>query len=147
MTNPLRRLGRDTLYVLTGFPLAVLAFTVVLSGLATSVGLLITLVGIPLAVLTLLAARGLATVERARQGCDGACRPPRASAAHTSIDSSDTTVTACHQAQERCGPSPASSSRSWARRVRVSLRSSGNCWASRSRSPAPPTSTTTTSPG
>lgn len=66
MTTLLRRLGRDTLYVLVGFPLAVLSFTVVLTGLATSLGLLVTLLGIPLAVLTLLVARGLAVVERAR---------------------------------------------------------------------------------
>ncbi len=77
MTNLLRRLGRDTLYVLVGFPLAVLSFTVVLTGLVTSVGLLVTLLGIPLAVLTLLAARGLATVERARLGLlDGTTLPP-----------------------------------------------------------------------
>lgn len=66
MTNLLRRLGRDTLYVVAGFPLAVLAFSVVLTGLAASLGLLVTLLGIPLGVLTLLAARGFAAVERAR---------------------------------------------------------------------------------
>ncbi|WP_380164848.1 sensor histidine kinase [Jannaschia sp. R86511] len=65
-TSPLRRLGRDTLYVLLGLPLAVLSFSLVVTGLAASLGLLVTLLGIPLAVGTLLLARGLAVVERGR---------------------------------------------------------------------------------
>lgn len=76
MTTLLRRLGRDTLYVLVGFPLALLSFVVMVVGLSTSLGLLITLLGIPLAVLTLQAARGFAVVERARlQLRDGAPMP------------------------------------------------------------------------
>lgn len=77
MTTWLRRLGRDTLYVLPGFPLAVMAFVVVLVGLVASLGLLVTLLGVPLGVLTLLAARGFAAVERSRlQLLDGAPLPP-----------------------------------------------------------------------
>ncbi|MGJ7441835.1 sensor histidine kinase [Aquipuribacter sp. MA13-6] len=65
-TTVVRRLGRDTLYVVAGLPLAVLSFSLVVTGLAASLGLLITLLGIPLAVGTLLMARGFAVVERAR---------------------------------------------------------------------------------
>lgn len=65
-TTVVRRLGRDTLYVALGLPLAILSFSLVVTGLALSLGLLITLLGIPLAVGTLLMARGFAVVERAR---------------------------------------------------------------------------------
>ncbi|MGF1653451.1 MAG: sensor histidine kinase [Actinomycetales bacterium] len=65
-TTLLGRLGRDTAYTLLGFPLAVIAFVVVVTGLSLSAGLLVTLLGIPVAVATLAAARGLALVERAR---------------------------------------------------------------------------------
>lgn len=75
-TTVVRRLGRDTLYVAAGLPLAVLSFSLVVTGLAASLGLLVTLLGIPLAVGTLLVARGFAVVERARlQLLDG--RPLR----------------------------------------------------------------------
>ena len=68
-----RRLGRDTTYVLLGLPLAVVSFSLVVTGLALSLGLLITLLGIPVAVGTLLLARGLALLERGRlQLLDGA---------------------------------------------------------------------------
>lgn len=66
MRNLLVRLGRDTAYVLLGFPLAIVAFVVVIVGLSLSAGLLITLLGIPVAVGTLWAARGLGAVERGR---------------------------------------------------------------------------------
>lgn len=64
-TNPIIRLGRDTAYVLLGLPLAVAAFTVMVTGLSLSVSLLITLLGIPVAVATLAAARGLGAAGRA----------------------------------------------------------------------------------
>lgn len=66
MRSAITRLGRDTAYVLLGFPLAIVAFVVVIVGLSLSAGLLITLLGIPVAIATLWAARGLGAVERAR---------------------------------------------------------------------------------
>lgn len=62
----LSQLGIDTGYVLLGFPLAIAAFVVVVTGLALGAGLLIVWVGVAVLALTLLAARGLATVERAQ---------------------------------------------------------------------------------
>jgi signal transduction histidine kinase len=62
----LRQVGEDSLYLLTGFPIALVAFIVLVTGLALSAGLLITLLGIPVAVATLLIARGFATLERHR---------------------------------------------------------------------------------
>jgi hypothetical protein len=62
----LRRLGPDSLYVLTGLPLALVSFVVLVAGLALGIGLLITLLGIPVAALTLSVARWFAAVERAR---------------------------------------------------------------------------------
>jgi signal transduction histidine kinase len=60
------QLGVDTAYVLIGFPLAIIAFTVIITGLSLGAGLLITLIGLPVLVATLLIARGLAEVERVR---------------------------------------------------------------------------------
>jgi signal transduction histidine kinase len=62
----LAQLGIDTAYVLIGFPLSIVAFVLVITGLSTGAGLLITLLGIPVLVVTLFAARGLAEVERLR---------------------------------------------------------------------------------
>ncbi|GAA5142834.1 sensor histidine kinase [Nocardioides marinquilinus] len=62
----LARLGRDTAYVLSGFPLAVLAFVAVVTGLALGAGLLVVWVGLAVLAGSVLLARGLAHVERAR---------------------------------------------------------------------------------
>jgi signal transduction histidine kinase len=62
----LGQLGVDTAYVLIGFPLAIVAFTVIITGLSLGAGLLVTLLGIPVLVATVYAARGLAEVERVR---------------------------------------------------------------------------------
>jgi signal transduction histidine kinase len=62
----LRQLGHDTAYVLIGFPLAVAAFTIVVTGLSAGAGLLITVIGLPVLVATLFAARGFAHLERIR---------------------------------------------------------------------------------
>jgi signal transduction histidine kinase len=62
----LRQLGHDTAYVLVGFPLAIAAFTIVITGLSAGGGLLVTIIGLPVLVATLYAARGLAHLERAR---------------------------------------------------------------------------------
>lgn len=53
-------------YVLTGFPLAVAAFAVLVPGLAVGLGTLPIVVGLGVLALTLGAARGFATVERNR---------------------------------------------------------------------------------
>ena len=62
----LRRLGHDTAYVLLGFPLGVVAFCVVITGVSAGVSTLVTVLGLPVLVGTVFAARGLAEVERAR---------------------------------------------------------------------------------
>lgn len=56
----------DFAYLILSLPIGIASSTVVLTGLSLSAGLLITLVGIPILLLTLLACRGLAAVERAR---------------------------------------------------------------------------------
>jgi putative sensor protein len=61
-----RQLGIDTGYVLAGFPLSIVAFVVVLPGLALGAALLVVWVGLPVLVLTLFASRGFATAERVR---------------------------------------------------------------------------------
>lgn len=60
----LRQLGVDTAYSLTAFPVAIAAFVVVVTGLAAGAGLLVVWVGVAVLAVTLLAARGFASVER-----------------------------------------------------------------------------------
>src|SRR5262245_13111456 len=43
----LGRLGKDSLYLTTGLPMGILTFTVAVTGWSTGLGLLITLIGIP----------------------------------------------------------------------------------------------------
>ena len=62
----LRRLVSDTGYVMGGFPLAIVSFTVMITGLSAGLGLLIIVVGIPVLAATMLAARLLADIERLR---------------------------------------------------------------------------------
>lgn len=62
----LRHVGHDSLYLLTGFPIALVTFIVLITGLSLSVGLLITFLGIPIAIATLAAARMFANIERVR---------------------------------------------------------------------------------
>lgn len=64
--SPLRRLGVDSGYVLLGFPLAVLAFCVVVAGLSAGFGALVVGVGLPILTGTLLAGRSFADIERLR---------------------------------------------------------------------------------
>jgi signal transduction histidine kinase len=64
-TGLLRQLGIDSGYTLTGFPVAIAAFVVVVTGLSVGAGLLVVWVGIAVLAGTLLAARGFAAVERA----------------------------------------------------------------------------------
>ncbi|MGY1820883.1 sensor histidine kinase [Geodermatophilus sp. SYSU D00079] len=61
----LRQLGVDTAYSLVAFPVAIAAFVLVVTGLAAGAGLLVVWVGVAVLAATLVAARGLAAVERA----------------------------------------------------------------------------------
>ncbi len=64
----LATMGRDFLYLVLGLPLGIVFFTFAVTGLALGAGLAITLIGIPILVLTLLASRWIAKGERARAG-------------------------------------------------------------------------------
>ncbi|PDP88098.1 histidine kinase [Glycomyces fuscus] len=64
--NPVARLLADTRYTLLGLPTALIAFTVVLTGLAAGAGTAIVMAGLFLMTGTLYAARGFAHVERIR---------------------------------------------------------------------------------
>jgi hypothetical protein len=61
-------MGRDALYLLTGLPAGVATFTVLVGGLSLAAGLAITLLGIPVLLATLYAARAMGDVERRRAG-------------------------------------------------------------------------------
>jgi signal transduction histidine kinase len=60
------RLGLDTAYLLLGLPAGIVTFTVVVTGWATALGLAITLIGLPIALATILVSRGMAQAERWR---------------------------------------------------------------------------------
>jgi signal transduction histidine kinase len=60
------RLGLDTAYLLLGLPAGIIAFTVVVTGWGSAVGLAITLIGLPVAMATIVVSRGVANVERWR---------------------------------------------------------------------------------
>ena len=60
------RLGLDTAYLLLGLPAGIIAFTVVITGWSTALGLAITLIGLPVALATIVVSRGLAHAERWR---------------------------------------------------------------------------------
>ena len=76
---------RETVQLLLDLPFGILGFTLVVTGFSVGVGMLITLVGMPILVGTLLAARGLGLADRARAnwllGLDVA-RPARRPAAN-----------------------------------------------------------------
>ncbi len=59
-----RRLGLQSVYLLTGMPIAIVAFVLVVTGLSLGVGLAITLIGLPVLVGSIFVARGFATLER-----------------------------------------------------------------------------------
>jgi signal transduction histidine kinase len=65
-TRLFRRLGRDTRYVLLGFPLGLIALVLLITGFAVGVGTVIIWIGLPILMATLLLARGFATLERHR---------------------------------------------------------------------------------
>jgi putative sensor protein len=58
--------ARDFTYLVLGLPLGIATFTFAVTGLSLAAGLAITLLGIPVLLLTLLAVRGIAWVERGR---------------------------------------------------------------------------------
>jgi signal transduction histidine kinase len=60
------RLGLDTAYLLLGLPAGVITFSVVVTGWATALGLAITLIGLPIALATIVVSRGMAQAERWR---------------------------------------------------------------------------------
>jgi signal transduction histidine kinase len=64
----LRRLGVDTQYVLLGFPLGLITVVLCMTGFFLGLGLTVIWIGLPVLTATLFAARGFATVERARIG-------------------------------------------------------------------------------
>jgi len=64
----MRRLGTESAFLLVGLPLAILSFTIVVTGLSLTASLLITLIGIPVLLGTLWLVRGVAAVERRRLG-------------------------------------------------------------------------------
>jgi len=75
--SPLRaRTWKETLYLLLDLPVGVVGFTLVVTGLSLSLGLLITLIGIPLLAATLLLARLAGGAERARAGALLECELP-----------------------------------------------------------------------
>jgi len=59
-----QRTYRVLAYLLLGLPLGILDFTIVVTGISLGLGLIITLVGIPVLVATLIVVRSLATMER-----------------------------------------------------------------------------------
>ena len=71
----LRSLVGDSGYLLSGFPLAVASFSIIVTGLSLGVSLLIIVVGLPVLTLTVLIARLFADIERFR--IPGVLRRPR----------------------------------------------------------------------
>jgi signal transduction histidine kinase len=61
-----RQTGIDSVYLLTGFPLAMVSFVVLITGLSTGLGMIALVVGVPIITVTLLIARSFAEVERWR---------------------------------------------------------------------------------
>src|SRR5687767_14346844 len=60
------RLGLDTAYLLLGLPAGIITFTVVITGWSTALGLAITLIGLPIALATIVVSRAMAHAERWR---------------------------------------------------------------------------------
>src|SRR4051812_34086193 len=61
-----RRLGNDTQYVLVGFPIGIVTISLLMTGFGLGAGMLVTVLGLPILVATLFAARGFAVLERLR---------------------------------------------------------------------------------
>jgi signal transduction histidine kinase len=78
----LRQLGLDTAYLLLALPTGILTLTVVVTGWSLALGLLVTLIGLPVAMATIYASRWMAWIERHRaalvlgQPIRGVYKPP-----------------------------------------------------------------------
>jgi hypothetical protein len=75
--HPRLRVGGAAGYVLTGFPLAVVAFVLLVTGFAVGVGTLAITIGIAVLAGTLAAARAFARIERTRLDALFGFRTPR----------------------------------------------------------------------
>src|SRR4051794_28094873 len=64
MRSLMRRVLLDTRYTLVGFPTAVIAFVLLIAGMAAGVGTTVVWIGVPLLAGTLMIARGFADAER-----------------------------------------------------------------------------------
>jgi signal transduction histidine kinase len=62
----LRQLALDTVYLLLALPMGILAFTVVVTGWSVGLALLITFIGLPIAMITVYVSRWMAWAERRR---------------------------------------------------------------------------------
>src|SRR2546421_11842438 len=62
----IRQLGRDSAYLLTGMPIAIAVFTMLVTGFSLGAGMLVTVLGLPILVATMFIARGFADIERLR---------------------------------------------------------------------------------
>ncbi len=71
------RTWRETLHLLLNLPVGIVTFTAIVTGFATGLGMLITLVGIPIVFLTMYVSRGMGAVERARAAALLAVDVPR----------------------------------------------------------------------
>jgi signal transduction histidine kinase len=61
-----RQLGIDSAYSLTGFPIAIVGFVLLVTGFSVGLGMVVLVIGIPILIGTVYAARGLADLERLR---------------------------------------------------------------------------------
>ncbi len=71
-----RQLLADSAYLLLALPITIASFTVLVTGLSLAAGLLITVVGIPVGVVTLLAAEWFGRLDRVRLQARGTQLPP-----------------------------------------------------------------------
>ncbi|WP_024287780.1 sensor domain-containing protein [Cellulomonas sp. KRMCY2] len=74
--SALQQLGRDSAYLLATLPVAIVSFTLLITGISLAAGLLVTVIGIPVAVATLALAVGFERAERARLGARGTTLEP-----------------------------------------------------------------------
>ncbi|HWB37453.1 MAG TPA: sensor domain-containing protein, partial [Rugosimonospora sp.] len=65
-TRMLRQLGADSMYLIVGFPISLVAFILCVTSFWLGVGTAIIVLGIPIMVVSLYLARGFADVERTR---------------------------------------------------------------------------------
>jgi signal transduction histidine kinase len=76
LARMLGQLGRDTLYVLVGFPLGIITIVLTMVGFFLGLGLTVVWIGLPVMMGTVMLARGFATLERARIGAVFGWRMP-----------------------------------------------------------------------